>query len=93
MDIKGPPRPAKLGGPREQTLRLFLSENETQMHYITLLKELATRNARGPWREYLEFYRANQSGSIDSMAEDAKKKSAAIKKALEDEHFKNTNLD
>lgn len=68
----------------KQTLRELLTKDETEMQWITLLKQLSVR-PKGPWKEYLQFYQANQSGDTSTFKPEGKKYVAKMIKDLEKE--------
>jgi hypothetical protein len=74
------------------TLRQFLNQDESKNYLIALLKELGTIKKKGPWREYLEFYIANQSGDFESFKPVDKVKIEKMKKDLEDAYFESQEL-
>jgi len=88
---KGAPIPVPSGAAKPAntrlTLRQLINEDESKNYLIELLRDLGTTRKKGPWKEYLEFYRANQSGDIDSMNAANQKKCDDMKKALEEEYF------
>lgn len=65
----------------KRTLREFLTKDETEMHWLSLLKQLATR-PKGPWKEMFAFYQANQSGDTVTFKPEAKKLIEKMLKAL-----------
>ena len=83
------PPPENVAKPRNSriTLREMISEDESKNYLIALLVELGTTKKKGPWREYLEFYRANLSGDIDSMNAANKAKCEKMKSDLNDAYF------
>lgn len=74
------------------TLKNLVTENESKNYLITLLSEMGTKKKKGPWREYLEFYRANQSGDVDSMKPEVKAKVDKMIKDLNDAYFESQDL-
>lgn len=73
---RGEPIPAPDGKPKprnaKQTLRQLITHeenvNEEATHpFIKLLLTNGTEKKKGPWKEYLAFYRANMSGDMSSI--------------------------
>jgi len=89
---KGEKKPAPINDniimPNDNTLRNFLTDNETKFYILSTLKETAARKPVGPWREYLDFYAKNQSGDMDSFAPDALKYVKKMKADIEDQYLK-----
>jgi len=88
---KGEPKPVPSGAAKPRntrlTLRQLVTEDETKNYLVELLVSMGTTKKKGPWREYLEFYRANLSGDIDSMNEANKAKCEKMVKELNDAYF------
>lgn len=93
---KGEPKPIPSGAAKPQnsriTLRQMINEDDTKNYLIELLVELGSTKKKGPWKEYLEFYRANQSGDVDSMNAVNKAKCEKMVKDLNDAYFEAQEL-
>jgi hypothetical protein len=97
IDALDRPRPPKRECPPHKiakrnsvkTVREFLTSDETDHKLVTLLKRLAAIRPKGPWIEYLQFYKANMSGDIPTMKPEMKKLVDKMKRDLEKEYAKN----
>jgi len=94
-----PPRepiPPPSGAAKPQNSRLTLRQHiigEGEKGYlIDLLLDLGKTKKTGPWRDYLEFYRANLSGDYDSFKPADKAKCDKMKKDLENAFFESQEL-
>lgn len=74
------------------TLRSFINQDESKNYLIALLVELGSTKKKGPWREYLEFYRANLSGDLESFKPGDRAKVEKMKKDIEDAYFESQEL-
>jgi hypothetical protein len=89
MDLMSKPKAAPVPCPphkvlprnAKQTLRELLTEDETKLGRITFLKQMAKLKPRSAFKDYLEFYSANQSGDIETFKPEAK---VFIKKMMKD---------
>lgn len=86
-----PKAPAKDAGsikpkmrPDTFTLHKLLTADETKTFYVSFLKDQA--NKKGPWREYFDFYKNNQSGDVESMSPDVRKYVEKMVKDIQDKY-------
>jgi hypothetical protein len=70
--------------PEPFTLRRLLTSDESKPFYIGFLKEMA--NKKGPWREYFEFYAANQSGDVETMKPEIRKYCEKLVKDVQEKY-------
>jgi len=97
MDALNAPRPAKQPCPphrvlprnSKQTIRELITDNETNIGMIGFMKQIAKMKPKGPWREYLTFFAANQSGDVDTLKPEIKKYVLKMHKDLKSEWTKN----
>ena len=88
-----PPSGAAKPPNTQMTLRKFLvGELDEKAYLVQLLQDLGTSKKKGPWREYFEFFRANQSGDFESFRDPDKRKIEKMKKDLEDAYFEQQDL-
>jgi len=84
----GNPKPANT----RQTFQQFLTDGGSKGYLVDLLVDLGKKKKKGPWKEYLEFFRANMSGDMDSMDAATKNKCEKISRALNDEYLAEQDL-
>jgi hypothetical protein len=93
---KSGPKPTPSGAPKKPntrcTLRQLLTDFDSKDYLIPFLVEMGTKRAKGPWKGYLEFYRANQSGDVDSMKPEIKTKCEKMVKDLNDNYLTESDL-
>ena len=89
IDLQNPkPIPQNVAKPANAklTIRNYVTEEESKNYLVSLLMELGTKRKKGPWREYLDFYRKNLSGDFEILKPDQKKYVEKLKKDLEEIH-------
>lgn len=69
------------------TIREFVTENEVKNYLVGFLTKMAAERKKGPWREYLEFYRLNQSGDVDLLKPEVRKYVEKMRTELNDAYF------
>lgn len=93
---KNAPLPIPSGAAKKpnfrQNFRGLLTENGIKDYLVVFLKEMASKKSKGPWKQHFAFFVDNQSGDVDSMKPEVRKKVDKLIKDVNEEYANQQDL-